>query len=103
MNKRDTHNGVAKELEQYGEWIVKYRSRQIGEIKMQKIRLQLGTYAQRQEGVQMQRIKFPGGMISSDQLIKLADVADKYASGFIHLSTRQDGHVAPNIEVSTRS
>ena len=64
-----------------------------GEIKMQKIRLQLGTYAQRQDGVQMQRIKFPGGTISSDQLLKLADVADKYASGFIHFTTREDAQL----------
>ncbi len=82
-----------KELVDYGEWIQKYRLREIGEIKMQKIRLQLGTYAQRQEGVQMQRIKFPGGVMSSDQLIKLADVADRFASGFIHFTTREDAQL----------
>ncbi len=84
---------VRKELEEYGEWVQKYRMREIGEIKMQKIRLQLGTYAQRQEGVQMQRIKFPGGVMTSDQLVKLADVADKYASGFIHFTTREDAQL----------
>jgi len=84
---------VRKELEEYGEWVQQYRIREIGEIKMQKIRLQLGTYAQRQEGVQMQRIKFPGGVMTSDQLIKLADVADKYASGFIHFTTREDAQL----------
>ncbi len=82
-----------KELDEYWEWIQKYRARQIGEIKMQKIRLQLGTYAQRQDGVQMQRIKFPGGTMSSDQLVKLADVADRYASGFIHFTTREDAQL----------
>lgn len=84
---------VAEELQKYGEWIQKYRQRQIGEIKMQKIRLQLGTYAQRQEGVQMQRIKFPGGMLNAAQLEKLAEVSEKYASGFVHLTTRQDGQL----------
>ena len=84
---------ISKELEEYGEWIKKYRANEIGEIKMQKIRLQLGTYAQRQEGVQMQRIKFPGGKISADQLLALADVADKYASGFIHFTTREDAQL----------
>jgi len=84
---------VQKELAEYEEWIKTYRLRQIGEVKMQKIRLQLGTYAQRQEGVQMQRIKFPGGTISSDQLLKLADVADRYASGFIHFTTREDAQL----------
>ncbi|HXV27651.1 MAG TPA: nitrite/sulfite reductase, partial [bacterium] len=84
---------VVREMEDYREWIKKYRSSQIGEVKMQKIRLQLGTYAQRQEGVQMQRIKFPGGTLSSDQLIKLADVAEKYAGGFIHFTTREDAQL----------
>ena len=84
---------IQKELAEYEEWIQKYRLRQIGEVKMQKIRLQVGTYAQRQDGVQMQRIKFPGGTISSDQLIKLADVADRYANGFIHLTTREDAQL----------
>lgn len=84
---------IREELDEYQEWIAKYRAREIGEIKMQKIRLQLGTYAQRQEGVQMQRIKFPGGTISSDQLIKLADLADRYASNFIHFTTREDAQL----------
>ena len=84
---------VQKELADYEESIQKYRAGQIGEIKMQKIRLQLGTYAQRQEGVQMERIKFPGGVISSDQLLTLADVADRYASGFIHFTTREDAQL----------
>ncbi len=93
MSQSSLPTHVTTELEEYREWIKKYRANQIGEIKMQKIRLQLGTYAQRQEGVQMQRIKFPGGTISSDQLIKLADVAEKYAGGFIHFTTREDAQL----------
>lgn len=84
---------VEEELKVYGEWIKKYRANEIGEIKMQKIRLQLGTYHQRQDGVQMQRIKFPGGVLSAAQLTNLADTADKYAGGFIHFTTRADGQL----------
>lgn len=84
---------IRRELQESREWIQKFRLGQIGEVKMQKIRLQLGTYAQRQDGVQMERIKFPGGVISSDQLLKLADVADRYASGFIHFTTREDAQL----------
>ena len=84
---------VRKELEEYEEWIKKYRAGKIGDVKMQKIRLQLGTYAQRQEGVQMQRIKFPSGTITSEQLLQLADVADRYGSGFIHFTTREDAQL----------
>ncbi len=31
---------------------------------MQKLRLHFRTYAQRQEGVQMKRIKIPGGLLT---------------------------------------
>src|SRR5215470_2128337 len=65
----------------------------MGETKMQKLRLHFGTYAQRQEGVQMQRIKIPGGYLTADQLTRLADVADRYASGFIHFTTREDAQL----------
>jgi sulfite reductase (ferredoxin) len=81
---------VREELDLYESQIQDYLSGLTGEIKFQKIRLQLGTYAQRQEGVQMQRIKIPFGGLNSEQLRRLADVSDKYASGFLHLTTRQD-------------
>ena len=81
---------VRDELNQYEKDINKFKEGQIGDVKFQKIRLQLGTYAQRQDGVQMQRIKIPYGGMNSDQLRRLSDVSDKYASGFMHLTTRQD-------------
>ncbi len=83
-------NLVAKELNDYQEDIKEYKAGQIGEVKFQKIRLQLGTYAQRQDGFQMQRIKIPYGGLTSDQLRRLSDVSDRYANGFMHLTTRQD-------------
>lgn len=81
---------VREELDEYEEQIKKFKAGQMGDIKFQKIRLQLGTYHQRQDGYQMQRIKVPYGGLTSNQLRRLANVADKYASGFIHLTTRQD-------------
>jgi len=81
---------IAAELDLYEEEIQQYRRGEIGEVKMQKLRLQFGTYAQRQEGVQMQRIKIPGGVLSADQLVALADAADRFASGFLHVTTRED-------------
>ncbi len=88
--KRDLPPDVREELRLYESQIQDYLAGLIGEIKFQKIRLQLGTYAQRQEGVQMQRIKIPYGGLNAPQLRRLADVSDKYASGFMHLTTRQD-------------
>jgi sulfite reductase (ferredoxin) len=55
-----------------------------------KYRLARGVYGQRQPGVQMIRIKLPFGRITADQLIKIADCSDKYATGNLHATTRQD-------------
>jgi sulfite reductase (ferredoxin) len=49
-----------------------------------------GIYGQRQEGVQMIRIKLPFGRLSSEQLLRIADVSDKYSTGRLHITTRQD-------------
>src|SRR5262249_3364162 len=84
---------IQEELARYEQQIKKYRAGELGETKMQKLRLQFGTYAQRQEGVQMQRIKIPGGYLTADQLTRLADTADRYASGFIHFTTREDAQL----------
>ncbi|HEY3136291.1 MAG TPA: nitrite/sulfite reductase, partial [Blastocatellia bacterium] len=84
---------VESELANYEEQIRKYRAGRLDETKMQKLRLHFGTYAQRQEGVQMQRIKIPGGILTSDQLIRLADAADRFGSGFMHFTTREDAQI----------
>lgn len=53
-------------------------------------RLTRGVYGQRQEGVQMFRLKLPYGRINSDQLVRIADVSDRYATGNLHITTRQN-------------
>ncbi len=54
------------------------------------IRLQQGVYGQRQEGVNMLRVKIPGGRLVADQLDALADVTEKYSErGLAHVTTRQ--------------
>ncbi|WHZ27038.1 MAG: Ferredoxin--sulfite reductase [Nitrospira sp.] len=53
-------------------------------------RLQYGIYGQRQSGVQMVRIKIPFGGITANQLRRVAELADHYATGVGHVTTRQD-------------
>lgn len=84
---------VQDELTWYAEQIAKYRNGELDEVKMQKVRLHFGTYAQRQEGVQMQRIKIPGGYLTADQLERLADASDRFGSSFIHFTTREDAQI----------
>src|SRR3989442_2598243 len=89
----DVPADVEAELANYEQQIRKYRAGEVDETKMQKLRLHFGTYAQRQEGVQMRRIKIPGGRLSGDQLVRLADAADRFGSGFIHFTTREDAQI----------
>ena len=60
------------------------------EEKFRHYRLTRGVYGQRQLGVQMFRTKIPFGRITTDQLLALADISDQYATGNLHLTTRQN-------------
>ena len=53
-------------------------------------RLLNGVYGQRQDGVYMVRAKLPAGIVTPAQLHALADVADRFAGGKGHVTTRQN-------------
>jgi sulfite reductase (NADPH) hemoprotein beta-component len=52
------------------------------------LRLQNGLYIQRH--APMLRVAIPYGLLSSKQLVALADIADKYDRGYGHFTTRQN-------------
>tara|TARA_R110000796_G_scaffold162592_1_gene279370 strand:- start:8064 stop:10208 length:2145 start_codon:yes stop_codon:yes gene_type:complete len=70
--------------------IERFQQGKIEGDKFKLFRLTRGVYGQRQPGVQMVRIKLPYGKVTSNQLVKIAEVSDKYATGNLHLTTRQD-------------
>ena len=74
---------LAKKIELF------YRGK-IDDEKFRSLRLARGVYGQRQEGVQMIRIKLPFGKVMSNQLRRIADVSDEYSRGRLHITTRQD-------------
>ena len=53
-------------------------------------RVRFGVYGQRQSGVQMVRIKVPGGIVPVGWLKTLAEVNRDFAEGPAHITTRQD-------------
>ncbi|WP_423819794.1 HEPN domain-containing protein [Salinimicrobium sp. TIG7-5_MAKvit] len=67
-----------------------FREGKADEEKFRSLRLARGVYGQRQEGVQMVRIKLPFGKVTSQQLHRIADVSDEYSTGRLHITTRQD-------------
>lgn len=67
-----------------------FRGGKIDDERFRSLRLARGIYGQRQEGVQMIRIKLPYGKVTSEQLRRITDVSEKYSTGRLHITTRQD-------------
>ncbi|NKI30503.1 HEPN domain-containing protein [Croceivirga thetidis] len=81
---------VAKDIIELEQKIRQFNDGNIDEEKFRSLRLARGVYGQRQQGVQMIRIKIPYGKVSSRQLLRIADVADEFSTGRLHITTRQD-------------
>ncbi|QDO92839.1 HEPN domain-containing protein [Formosa sediminum] len=62
----------------------------ITDESFRSLRLARGIYGQRQPGVQMIRIKLPYGKVTSNQLLRISDVSDRFSTGRLHITTRQD-------------
>lgn len=67
-----------------------YRKGREDEERFKLYRLTRGVYGQRQLGVQMFRIKIPFGRLTAEQLVRIADISEKYTNGNLHLTTRQN-------------
>ncbi len=60
------------------------------EERFKLFRLARGVYGQRQQGVQMLRLKMPYGKLTGSQLVRIADLSDEYSNGNLHATTRQN-------------
>ena len=81
---------VQKEIIDLEKKIHAFRGGKIDDERFRSLRLARGIYGQRQEGVQMIRIKLPYGKVTSEQLKRITQVSDKYSTGRLHITTRQD-------------
>ncbi|NMM50649.1 nitrite/sulfite reductase [Marinigracilibium pacificum] len=67
-----------------------FKEGKIDEERFKAFRLARGVYGQRQQGVQMFRTKIPYGKLTTKQLEVIADASDKFSTGNLHLTTRQN-------------
>jgi len=81
---------VGKDIIELAHKIELFHKGEVNEEKFRSLRLARGVYGQRQQGVQMIRIKLPFGKVLSNQLRRIADVSDEYSRGRLHITTRQD-------------
>ena len=81
---------VEKDIVELERKIHEFHEGKLDEEKFRSLRLARGVYGQRQQGVQMIRIKLPYGKVTSKQLKRICDVSDEYSTGRLHITTRQD-------------
>lgn len=81
---------VARDIIDLEKQIRLFRDGKLDDDKFRSLRLVRGIYGQRQSGVQMVRLKFPLGRITTKQIRRVADISDEYASSNLHATTRQD-------------
>ncbi|HLC82972.1 MAG TPA: nitrite/sulfite reductase, partial [Bacteroidia bacterium] len=81
---------VEKDIIELEQKIRAFREGTLNEEKFRSLRLARGVYGQRQQGVQMIRIKLPFGKVTGKQLLRIADISDEYSNRNLHLTTRQD-------------
>src|SRR5882757_4415057 len=81
---------VRSEIDNFEAKAKAYRAGNVPDEEFKPFRLVHGTYGQRQEDVQMMRIKVPGGLMTSKQARALGDVCRDWAPlGIGHVTTRQ--------------
>ena len=81
---------IREELDVFETELRRVQAGQMSEKVFLEFRLRHGVYGQRQDGVQMQRIKIPMGLLSTAQMVQLADLSEEYSDGISHITTRQD-------------
>src|SRR5512147_1197895 len=81
---------IVEEIETFEAETKRLVSGDVSSDLFRPFRLQYGIYGQRQAGVQMVRIKIPFGGLTSNQLRRVAELAERYATGVGHVTTRQD-------------
>lgn len=81
---------IIEEIETFEGEVRRVTAGELSTDLFKPFRLQYGIYGQRQPGVQMVRIKIPFGGLTANQLRRIAEITDTYATGVGHVTTRQD-------------
>ena len=85
---------IIEEIETFEDEVARLQSGDTPVDIFKPFRLQYGIYGQRQPDVQMIRIRIPFGGITANQLRQVAEIADTYATGVGHVTTRTGHSIA---------
>ncbi len=78
------------EIDTFDRFVRRFWCGEIAPEEFKRFRLQHGVYGQRQEGVQMVRVKIPWGGLTARQVDRLAELAEGTPRGVGHITTRQN-------------
>lgn len=78
------------DLAEYRHGLERHLSGEWDDERWTAYRVRFGVYGQKQPGVQMVRIKIPGGIVPTPWLKTLARINREFAVGPAHFTTRQD-------------
>jgi sulfite reductase (NADPH) hemoprotein beta-component len=79
---------VDARVDEFRDQVARYQDGKLDDNEFLQLRLRNGLYHQRH--AYMLRVAIPYGMLTSEQLRKLAFIADRYDKGFGHFTTRQN-------------
>ncbi|MBI5512351.1 MAG: nitrite/sulfite reductase [Deltaproteobacteria bacterium] len=80
----------ARDIDEFLEVLGRFERGELSSDAFRKFRLTRGVYGQRQEGVQMLRVKVPQGVLFPAALEALGAVAEDVGHGLGHVTTRQN-------------
>ena len=78
------------ELDRFVEKLEAFERGEVAPDAWRAFRLVHGVYGQRQDGPMMVRCKIPQGVLTPEQLVALAEVAERWSTGRGHITTRQN-------------
>ena len=87
---KSVSQAAAKDIRELEQKIAGFNNDTIPEDRFKAYRLTRGVYGQRQFGVHMFRTKLPYGRINAQQLRRMGELSNQYATGNLHLTTRQN-------------
>jgi sulfite reductase (ferredoxin) len=81
---------LASELEELDSYIKQHLAGELDAASLKVRRVPFGCYEQRRDGSYMVRIRTTGGALTPVQFAAMAEIASRYGSPSIHITTRQE-------------
>ena len=83
-------NNLYKEQDQFAKEVEKFTKGNLNPVQFKAIRVAHGVYEQRQVDTYMIRIRCASGGVTPRQFRKVAELGERYGSGEVHITTRQE-------------